>query len=160
MGEKLNLSAAEALYLAVRMEARAVLLYERARIVFGIIGLESVLSELAREERGHQADFLRLLNQEEPVAPERAMLLDAHAGDMLFEEGLTGAVREGAFDSAASLLRWAADEEERAMKRYSEFALLAKGEAREAFLHIAGQEEVHFKRLHEQLRLLCGGADD
>lgn len=160
MGEKLNLSAAEALYLAVRMEARAVLLYERARIVFGIGALEAVLLELAREERGHQEDFLRLLDREAPVAPERAMLLDAHAGDMLFEGGLIGAVREGAFDSAASLLRWAADEEERAKTRYGEFALLATGEAREAFLHIAAQEEIHLKRLNEQLRLLSGGADD
>ena len=160
MGDQLDLSAAEALYLAVRMEARAVLLYERAGIVFGIGGLKAVLSELAREERAHQEDFLRLLQEEAPVAPERAMLLDAHSGDLLFEGGLTGAVREGAFDSAASLLRWAADEEERAMSRYSEFALLAKGEAREAFLHIAAQEEIHLKRLNEQLLLLSGGADD
>ena len=34
---------------------------------------------------------------------------------MLFTGGLTGAVREGAFDSPLSLLIYAADEEERAM---------------------------------------------
>ncbi len=160
MGKKLNLSAAEALYLAERMEARAIQLYERARIVFSLGALGILLSDLAREERGHQAEFLLLLQKEAPVSPERAMLLDAHAGDMLFEGGLTGAVREGAFDSPLSLLNWAADEEERAAARYTEFAQAAGEEAREAFLHIASQERIHLKRLKDQIGLLIGSADD
>ena len=89
MGEKRNLSAAEALYLAERMEARAVQLYERARVVFSLGALGVLLSDLAREERGHQTEFALLLEKEAPVAPERAMLLDAQAGNMLFEGGLT-----------------------------------------------------------------------
>ncbi len=159
MGEKLNLSAAEALYLAERMEARAVQLYERARVVFSLGALGILLSDLAREERGHQSEFALLLQKEAPVAPERAMLLDAQAGNMLFEGGLTGAVREGAFDSPLSLLNWAADEEERAAKRYAEFAQAAGEEAREAFLHIAAQETVHLQRLKEQIALLAGRKD-
>lgn len=159
MGEKLNLSPAEALYLAYRMEARAVSLYDRAKMVFGGFGLEGLLDDLMREEQAHLRDFMRLLKEEEPVAPERAMLLDAAAGDLLYQGGLTGAVREGAFDSPGSLLRWAADEEELAVKRYRDFAGQAGGAARETFLFIAGQEETHLQRLNAQAGLLRAEKD-
>ena len=154
MEDMLNLSAAEALYLAWRMEARSVSLYERAGLVFGKLGLKPLLDDLAAEEQRHLKDFMRLLQEEEPVAPERALLLDAAAGDLLYRGGLTGAVREGAFDHPMSLLTWAADEEEQAARRYAGFARTARGEAREAFLFIAAQEETHLERLRAQIALL------
>lgn len=156
MGDGLRLSAAEALYLAAGMEKRAISLYERALLVFGPVAGD-VIRALLADEREHLAGFLSLL--EERPERERAALLDAKAGDLLFEGGLMGAVREGAFDSPLSLLRYAADEEERAAERYGEFAASATGGAREAFLRIQRQEREHLKALLARAEALSEGGN-
>lgn len=154
MSDRLNLTPADALYLAVRMEQRAIRLYERAQLVFSQGKMKKVMEDILRDERVHLAAFQELLSREEPVSTENALLLDGEAGDILFQGGLTGAAREGAFDSLKSLLTFAADEEENAARRYAAYAARAQGRAREAFLDIAAQERRHLNRLREQLSLL------
>jgi rubrerythrin len=152
MSGNLKFSAEEALYIALRMEERAISMYERALLVFSLGELKQVITGLLGEEKEHWDSFRQLMGREAQPGPERMLLLDDEAGKTLFSGGLTGAVREGAFDSGLSLLQYAADEEEHATKRYRDFALLAQGEARKAFLTIAEQEEQHLERLQAQIR--------
>lgn len=154
MADRLNLSPAQAVYVAARMEKRAVNLYERALLVFAQGRMKTVMEELLRDEQAHLLGFERLQAMEGGVSPEVALLLDGEAGRTLFAGGLTGAVREGAFDSPLSLLRYAADEEERAAQIYTDFADAAHGDTRETFLLIARQERRHLERLLGQIFLL------
>ena len=154
MSNQLDLNVAEALFLAVQMEQRAISMYERALLVFRTGGLPGVMEALLSDERAHRETFERMLQMEAPVSPERQQLLGAAAGDLLFEGGLVGAVREGAFDSAGSLIAYAADEEERAAERYLSFSSLAAGHAKDTFLDIAAQERMHRERLLMRLDAL------
>ncbi len=154
MSDKLNLTPAMALYVAVRMEQRAISLYERAQLVFSQGRMKKALEEILHDERAHLSTFLELLAKEGEIPSEDALLLDTAAGSVLFPGGLTGAVREGAFDSAKSLMRYAADEEQNAAKRYLLFADRAEGRARDTFLDIASQEQRHLERLLGQIFLL------
>lgn len=154
MADKLVMGPAQAVYMAASMERRAVRLYERAALVFSQGRLRQVMDDLLMEERSHLQGFERLQRLEGAVSPEDAQLLDQRAAGTLFEGGLTGAVREGAFDSAVSLLRFAADEEERAAATYERFAEGTHGQTRETFLLIARQERRHLERLLGQLYLL------
>ena len=154
-----RLSPAQAVYVAMRMEQRAVKLYERALLVFAQGRMKTVLEDLLNEERAHLRGFERLSRLEGEVSGEDALLLDAEAAGLLFTGGLTGATREGAFDSPLSLLRYAADEEERAAERYTGFAEAASGDTRETFLLIARQERRHLERLLGQIFLLTEGKD-
>ena len=154
MSDRLNLTPAQALYVAVRMEQRAVKLYERAQLVFAQGRMKKALDEILKDERVHLQTFNELLQKEGEVSAEDALLLDAEAGNVLFAGGLTGAVREGAFDSAKSLMQYAADEEEQAAKRYTQYAEKSTGRARETFLDIAAQERRHLERLLGQIFLL------
>lgn len=155
MPDKLNLSSAQAVYLATRMEQRAVELYQRALMVFAPgEEMKQVLTELLKEEQAHLDSFQRLQLLEGEVPAEDRLLLDGEAQGVLFSGGLTGAVREGAFDSPLSLLRYAADEEERAVSRYHAYANTAHGNTRETFLLIARQEQRHLDRLNTQIARL------
>ena len=154
-----KLSPAQAVYVAMRMEQRAVQLYERALLVFAQGRMKAVLEDLLREERAHLQGFERLARLEGEVSAQDALLLDGEAAQVLFSGGLTGATREGAFDSPLSLLRYAADEEERAAQRYTAFAQDASGDTRETFLLIARQERRHLERLLGQIYLLTEERD-
>ena len=154
MVDKLKLTSAQAVYVAARMEQRAVTLYERALMVFAQGDMKQVIEDLLQEERAHLDTFLRLQKLEGEIAPEDALILDGEAENVLFTGGLTGAVREGAFDSPLSLLIYAADEEERAMAFYRAHAQNAQGDTRETFLLIARQEQRHFERLQQQISQL------
>ena len=154
MTQKHNLTPAQAVYIATQMEQRAVSLYERALLVFAQGKMKQVLQELLEDERSHLSGFERLQQMEGTVAPEDALALDSEAGGILFSDGITGAVREGAFDSPISLLHFAADEEERAAQRYHGFAEATFGETRETFLLISWQEQRHLERLKTQISLL------
>ena len=154
MTHKRNLTPAEAVFVAAQMEQRAVSLYKRALLVFAQGKMKQVLQELLEDERSHLSGFERLQQMEGTVDPENALLLDSEAGRILFSGGLTGAVREGAFDSPFSLLRFAADEEESAAQRYLGFAETTQGETRETFLLIARQEQRHLERLKSQISQL------
>lgn len=154
MSDRSNLTPAGALYIASRMEQRAIRLYERAQMVFSQGPMKKALEDILQDERVHLSAFQELLEKEEPVSAEDALLLDAEADSVLFQGGLTGAVREGAFDSLQSLLTFAADEEEAAARRYTDFAAKAQGRTKETFLDIASQERRHLERLKEQISLL------
>lgn len=155
-----RLTPGEALYLAIQMEQNAISLYERGLMVFAQGAMKPVLRELLEEERAHKAGFERLLATQPAVSPERRQALDEEAGGLLFEGGLSGAVREGAFDSVFSLLRFAAHEEERAAARYHQLAKQNEGAVREAFLLIAQQEEIHLACLLEKARQEAEAADE
>lgn len=159
MTDKQRFTPAQAVYMAIRMEQRAVHLYERAMLVFALGSLQPVMEDLLREERAHLKGFERLAKLEGEVSPEDALLLDGEAAGLVFAGGLSGAVREGAFDSPLSLLQYAADEEERAASRYTAFAQIATGDTRETFLLIAHQERRHLERLLGQIFLMTEGAD-
>ena len=154
MADRLNLSPAQAVYVAARMEKRAVDMYERALLVFAHGRMKDVMQELLHEEQAHLRGVERLQAMEGDILPEDALLLDGEAGRVLFSGGLTGAVREGAFDSPLSLLRFAAEEEERAAQIYTDFAAASHGETKETFLLIARQERRHLERLLGQIFLL------
>lgn len=154
MSDKLNLTPAQALYVAVRMEQRAIKLYERAQMVFSQGRMKQALEEILHDERVHLETFQGLLDKAGDINTEDALLLDTEAGTVLFAGGLTGAVREGAFDSAKSLMQYAADEEEQAAKRYNFYAERTEGAAKETFLDIARQEQRHLERLLGQIFLL------
>lgn len=66
-------------------------------------------------------------------------MLSARAAGILFDEGLGGAAREGAFASPAKLLAYAAGQEALAVDCYTQFAAAcaAYPEAQAAFLAIA-----------------------
>jgi len=160
MPDNLNLTSAQAVYVATRMEQRAVALYERALMVFAPgEEMKAVLSSLLREEQAHLDSFLRLQLLEGEVTEEDKLLLDGEAQSVLFSGGLAGAVREGAFDSPLSLLHYAADEEERAVARYHAYANNAHGNTRETFLLIARQEQRHLDRINTQIARLQEEAD-
>ena len=150
---------AQAVYIASCMEQRALAVYKRAALVFAQGRMKQVLADLIAEEQAHLDSFNRLSKLEGPVTQEEALLLDGQAAATLFAGGLTGAVREGAFDSPISLLRFAADEEERAAQRYTQFAAQAIGQTRETFLLIARQERRHLERLLGQIYLLTEEMD-
>lgn len=154
MHQHTHLSPGEALYLASRMEQKAISLYKRALLVFAQGEMRPVIDQLIAEEEAHKAGFDRLLASQPEVDALRKQDLECQAGSLLFEGGLTGAVREGAFDSALSLLRFAADEEERAAARYHQLAKENQGEVREAFLLIAQQEEIHLAMLLHRVAAL------
>lgn len=154
MPDRSNLTPAGALYIASGMEQRAIRLYERALLVFSQSSLKKALEDILQDERVHLSAFQELLEKEEPVSAEEALILDAEAGAVLFQGGLTGAVREGAFDSLRSLLTFAADEEEAAARRYTDYAARAQGRTKDTFLDIAAQERRHLERLKEQIPLL------
>ncbi|NLX82647.1 MAG: hypothetical protein GXZ04_02350 [Clostridiales bacterium] len=154
MVDKTKLTSAQAVYVAARMEQRAVNLYERAQMVFALGEMKPVIEGLLHEERAHLDTFQRLQKMEGQVAPDDAQILDAEAENVPFTGGLMGAVREGAFDSILSLLIYAADEEERAMAFYRAQAQTAQGDTRETFLLIARQEQRHLERLQQQISQL------
>ena len=155
MPDRLNLTSAQAVYVATRMEQRAVELYERALLVFAPgEEMKQVLAELLHEERAHLDSFLRLQQLEGEVNEEDKLLLDGEAQTVLFAGGLTGAVREGAFDSPLSLLLYAADDDWRAVAIYHAYANNAHGSTRETFLLIARQEQRHLDRLNAQIARL------
>ena len=78
-----RLSPAQAVYVAMRMEQRAVKLYERALLVFAQGRMKTVLEDLLNEERAHLRGFERLSRLEGEVSGEDALLLDAEAAGLL-----------------------------------------------------------------------------
>lgn len=151
MNDKMKLTPQEALYIACQMEKRAISLYERASLVFSALGFKEILRDLLLDEQAHLTGFTALMQGGEEIGGERALLLDQLAGGVLFEGGLSGAVREGAFDSAASLLRYAADEEEAAAERYQAFAKISSGQTAATFKRVALSELSHLRKLLDRL---------
>ncbi len=143
--------AGEALFIACEMEKRAIRLYERALSVFPDSPCQAAVGAILSDERNH----LRQFSQMGATAAgfERAQLLSAQAGQVLFPGGLVEAQRRGAFDSVRALYAFAAEEELRAVQTYTGFAESLSGDASAAFSAIALEEKQHLNRLRELLAL-------
>lgn len=143
-------SAAEALYIAAEMEKRAIRLYERAAMVFGSGAIAAAIQDMLADERQHLLRFQSMLTGAPPIGTE-ALMLSAYAAGVLFEGGLHGAAREGAFDSPAALLRYASEQERLAVDCYTRFAQQCNElpEAQSAFLAVAREESRHLAALEK-----------
>lgn len=140
----------EALFIASEMEKRAIKLYERAAMVFKNSAVAAAVSDMLRDEREHLCRFQSLLGEEVPTGAD-ALMLSAYAAGVLFEGGLHGAVKSGAFDSPKALLAYAAEQEQIAVNCYTRFAesCTAVPAAQAAFLTIAGEEALHLAALEK-----------
>ena len=142
----------EALLIACEMERRAVRLYERAALLFADGELHAPLARFAAEEREHLLRFSSM-GDASAAREEQSLLLSAQAAQILFPGGLTGAQREGAFDSPVALAAYAVEQEKNAVACYQSFAGQCESvAAREMFLSIAQEETAHvdaFERILE-----------
>ena len=144
----------EALFLACEMERRAIRVYERGLIVCQAPAIKALLQRFHDDEVVHLAKFSRMGNcSMEATDQERQMLLKSYAAQILFPGGLMQVQREGALGSQKSLLAFARDSEETAVRSYREFSSSCdRPEARDMFLAIAGEEQMHLAALEEQLK--------
>ena len=144
----------EALFLACEMERRAVRVYERGLTICQDPAIKALLARLHDDERMHLAKFARMGGcSPEATDQERQLLLKSYAAQVLFPGGLMQAQREGALLSLPSLLKFARDSEETAVRCYGEFASSCeKKEARDMFLTIASEEQGHLDVLEEQVK--------
>lgn len=147
----------EALFIACEMETTAVQLYTRALQVLESQGREreplyAQTRDMLADEQRHLCRF-RSLYCGLDGAQEHALALSAIGEGVLFEGGLMGAARAGLLSDAPSMLRLAADAERASARKYREFAALAQsGEAREALLMIAAEEDAHLRELEASAR--------
>lgn len=141
-------TAGDALYIACEMEKRAVKLYERAALIWPDGPIAAAIGDMLSQEREHLRRFTHMLSGRVPEHAE-ALVLSARAAGILFDEGLGGAAREGAFASPAELLAYAAGQEALAVDCYTQFAAAcaAYTEAQAAFLAIAQEEGQHLATL-------------
>ncbi len=143
-------SAGDALYIACEMEKRAVKMYERAALIWPEGEIGGAIADMLSQEREHLQRFTAMLSGRAPENTE-APVLSARAAGILFDEGLGGAARSGAFDSPDQLLAYAADQEAQAVSCYTDFAAAcaAYPEAQAAFLDIAREEQQHLATLQK-----------
>ncbi len=145
----------EALFLACEMERRAIRVYERGLMLSYDPAIKELMQRLYGDEEMHLAKFSRMGNFSPDVSDqEQQLMLKSYAAQILFPGGLMQAQREGALNNIQSLLAFARDSEETAVRSYTEFAASCDNvEAREMFLAIAGEEQAHLAALEEQLFL-------
>ena len=143
-------NAAEALYIATEMEKRAIKLYERAAMVFSDEAIAPVIAGMLQDERQHLLRFQSMRTEVQPGGAD-GLILSAYAAGVLFEGGLHGAVRAGAFDSPAALIRYAARQERIAIDCYMDFSHHCDGvpDAQAAFCAIAREEGLHLAALEK-----------
>ena len=141
--------AGEALYIACEMEKRAIRLYERALAVFADGPCQEAIRAILGDEKNHLAQFSRM--GAAAAGFERAQLLAAQAGRVLFPGGLVEAQRKGAFDSVQALYAYAAQEEQEAIRAYTRFSQSLDGSASAAFAAIALEEKQHLVKLNDLL---------
>lgn len=145
-------SPGEAFFVAAEMERRAVRLYERASALFSGTPCAALIRDILSQEREHLTRFSSFLAESGYDVNDPA-LLSAQSARVIFSGGLVEAHRLGAFESEASLLRYAMDQERGAIETYERFAaLLAEGDGRApAFTKIAEEEKKHLSALKAQL---------
>lgn len=143
-------SAGDALFIACEMEKRAVKLYERAALIWSDGDTAAAIADMLRQELEHLRRFGAMLSNHAPAQPE-ALVLSAQAAGILYDEGLHGAARDGAFESAAALLRYAAQQEALAVNCYTSFAAQCADypAAQQAFLSIVAEEQQHLAILEK-----------
>lgn len=142
--------AGEALYIACEMEKRAIRLYERALTVFADGPCQEAIRVILCDELRHLEQFSHM-GAEYPGF-ERGQLLSAQASRVLFSGGLIEAQRKGAFSSPQELYRFAAEEEEEAIRCYGAFAASLTGSAAAAFTAIQLEEKQHLAKLNGLLQ--------
>jgi rubrerythrin len=143
---KIN-SDGDAFFMAVRMEKRAIRMYERMRELIDDSKTLDTLNELLKDEREHLVTFNSLLNESEAVSSFKA-LLDAQAEGILFAGGLTEAVRGGATKSREALIDYAIEQEKAAIEAYSGLAKKCEEEkSAKAFINVAEEEKRHLETL-------------
>lgn len=125
-------NSAEALFMAVEMEKRAIRMYERMLLVVNDATSTQVIKHLLKDEIEHLERFQTQMSSE-AVSGEDAMLLSARANDILFAGGLTQAAREGAFNSPQSILKYAMEQEDTAVKTYLDLAKRARTRQKRPF---------------------------
>lgn len=147
-------SEQEALLIACEMERRAIRMYERGLAVVKDPDIKMHIDKLHGEEKEHLKRFSRMGSLSLEMSDlEQQLLLSSYAAQILFPGGLMQAYREGALDSTVSLLRFARDSEETAVRVYREFAAAMKDAAvQDMFQAIAQEEQTHLKTLEEQLK--------
>lgn len=147
-------NAAEALYIATEMEKRAIKLYERAAMVFSDEAIAPVIAGMLQDERQHLLRFQSMRTEVQSGGAD-GLILSAYAAGVLFEGGLHGAVRAGAFDSPAALIRYAARQERIAIDCYMDFSHHCDGvpDAQAAFCAIAHEEGLHLAALEKSQTL-------
>lgn len=141
----------EAFFIATEMEKRAIRMYERMSMLFDEADTQAVLKRLLLDEQTHLGSFMRWLDGQAPLR-EDALILSAEASGILFPGGLTEALRHGAASSAEAVRLYAVEQEETAVRTYRLFAAQCDGEAKQAFLSIADEEENHLRSLKQMER--------
>ena len=141
--------AGEAAFIACEMEKRAIRLYERALALFADAPCQEAIRAILSDERNHLCQFSQM--GESAAGFERAQLLSAQAGRVLFPGGLVEAQRKGAFDSVRALYAYAAKEERDAVQAYTRFSESLSGSASAAFAAIALEEKRHLNKLNSLL---------
>ena len=141
--------AGEAAFIACEMEKRAIRLYERALALFADGPCQEAIRAILSDERNHLYQFSQM--GESAAGFERAQMLSAQAGRVLFPGGLVEAQRKGAFDSVQALYAYAAKEEHDAVQAYTRFSESLSGSASAAFAAIALEEQRHLHKLNSLL---------
>ena len=150
-------SAQEALFIACEMERNAIALYDRALMLVhqeilkkADSALEERLTLMRDDEKRHLETFRTLYTGMDESA-EKTLTLASIAADVLFPGGLVGAVRSGLLNDVPSMLRFAAQEEEKAINIYLSFAAQSGNEAACSMLTaIAHEEKRHLEVLQRQ----------
>ena len=145
-------SSQEALFVAIEMERSAIQIYERALMLADPDDqtkqpLRQQLMMILSDERQHFEQF-QALYQGLNASVEEQLTLSAIASSVLFQGGLMGAVRQGMLKDTKSLLKFAANAEEKAAQTYRSFAETCEDDQAAAVLNaIASEEDKHLDAL-------------
>ena len=136
----------EAFFIAAEMERRAIRMYELMDLLVDQDETRNMLRDLLKDERTHLERFTSWLNGQIPAC-EDALILSAEAAGILFPGGLTEALRHSAAGSAEAMRLYAIEQEKVAVNTYLLFASQCTGDAKQAFLCIADEEQQHLNDL-------------
>ena len=150
-----SFSDAEALRIAIEMEARGEAFYTKAARISKNPDTVKVFEQLAADERIHRAEFEKLVVKADlshvDYDQETNAYLNAIAADVVFSDGLM-ALRTTGFETPEGALMEAIRSEKDSVMFYSELAERASDkEAQDIFSEIIIQEKAHLRTL--QLRL-------
>ena len=151
-------SIQEALFIACEMERCAITLYDRALALVqqgSLKNADSALKKiltLTRDDEQRHLETFRELYTGVDESVENTLMLASVANGVLFPGGLMGAVRSGLLSDVPSMLRFASQEEEKAIDIYRSFAQQTGDEDVQCMLEtIAEEEQRHLDVLQNQL---------
>lgn len=153
-------SEQEALSVAVEMERRAIRIYERALMVAESVQVAKGIRSLMSDECCHLRRFAQMREQYGPQNQQEKLLLQSVAAEVLYPGGVMELERAQSLTTLPALYAYAAQSEEEAVEKYTEFATRCTNEAvRSAFLAIAQEESEHLRVLREKLAMVQQGPD-